>query len=109
MRLWSLHPSLLDQKGLVALWREALLAQHVRSDADYVGWQLEANAWAERVGPILEANFPLAVRRKFDFVGLHALPVIANAHNDGHNRGMAILDRKVKVLEDIIGDGIAQP
>jgi hypothetical protein len=29
MRLWSLHPSLLDQKGLVALWREALLAQKV--------------------------------------------------------------------------------
>ncbi len=29
MRLWSLHPSFLDAKGLVALWREALLAQHV--------------------------------------------------------------------------------
>jgi hypothetical protein len=29
MRLWSLHPSLLDRKGLVALWREALLAQKV--------------------------------------------------------------------------------
>ncbi|MBV9122713.1 MAG: DNA lyase [Planctomycetes bacterium] len=29
MRLWSLHPSLLDPKGLVALWREALLAQKV--------------------------------------------------------------------------------
>src|SRR6476661_7694579 len=29
MRLWSLHPSLLDARGLVALWREALLAQHV--------------------------------------------------------------------------------
>lgn len=29
MRLWSLNPSLLDAKGLVALWREALLAQHV--------------------------------------------------------------------------------
>ena len=29
MRLWSLHPSLLDQKGLVALWRESLLAQNV--------------------------------------------------------------------------------
>jgi hypothetical protein len=27
MRLWSLHPSLLDRAGLVALWREALLAQ----------------------------------------------------------------------------------
>jgi len=29
MRLWSLHPSLLDRAGLVALWREGLLAQKV--------------------------------------------------------------------------------
>ncbi len=29
MRLWSLHPRYLDAKGLVALWREALLAQRV--------------------------------------------------------------------------------
>ncbi len=29
MRIWSLHPKLLDAKGLVALWREGLLAQAV--------------------------------------------------------------------------------
>ncbi len=29
MRLWSLHPAYLDPKGLVALWREGLLAQAV--------------------------------------------------------------------------------
>ena len=29
MRLWSLHPQYLDAKGLVALWREALLAKKV--------------------------------------------------------------------------------
>lgn len=29
MRLWSLHPSLLDRAALVAGWREALLAQKV--------------------------------------------------------------------------------
>ena len=29
MRLWSLHPQYLDAKGLVALWREGLLAQKV--------------------------------------------------------------------------------
>lgn len=29
MRIWSLHPKYLDTKGLVALWRETLLAQHV--------------------------------------------------------------------------------
>lgn len=29
MRLWSLHPELLDRQGLIAGWREALLAQAV--------------------------------------------------------------------------------
>jgi hypothetical protein len=29
MRLWTLHPQYLDPKGLVAAWREALLAQKV--------------------------------------------------------------------------------
>jgi hypothetical protein len=29
MRLWSLHPKYLDAKGLVAIWREALLASAV--------------------------------------------------------------------------------
>ena len=29
MRLWSIHPRYLDSKGLVALWREGLLAQAV--------------------------------------------------------------------------------
>lgn len=29
MRLWTLHPKYLDAKGLIAVWREALLAQAV--------------------------------------------------------------------------------
>ena len=29
MRLWTVHPKYLDSRGLVALWREALLAQAV--------------------------------------------------------------------------------
>jgi hypothetical protein len=29
MRLWTLHPKYLDAKGLVALWREGLLAKKV--------------------------------------------------------------------------------
>lgn len=29
MRLWSLHPRLLDRQGLLACWREGLLAQAV--------------------------------------------------------------------------------
>ncbi|MBN1163808.1 MAG: hypothetical protein JXB45_04470 [Candidatus Krumholzibacteriota bacterium] len=29
MRLWSLHPRYLDRKGLLAIWREGLLAKKV--------------------------------------------------------------------------------
>lgn len=29
MRLWSVHPALLDRQGLIACWRESLLAQAV--------------------------------------------------------------------------------
>ena len=29
MRIWSIHPKYLDPQGLVALWRETLLAQKV--------------------------------------------------------------------------------
>ncbi|MEM1897460.1 MAG: pyrimidine dimer DNA glycosylase/endonuclease V, partial [Ignisphaera sp.] len=29
MRLWSIHPKYLDRVGLIALWREGLLAQKV--------------------------------------------------------------------------------
>ncbi|MFA4984939.1 MAG: pyrimidine dimer DNA glycosylase/endonuclease V [Candidatus Omnitrophota bacterium] len=29
MRLWSIHPRYLDRQGLLALWRESLLAQRV--------------------------------------------------------------------------------
>jgi hypothetical protein len=32
VRLWTLHPRYLDTKGLLALWREALLAQKVIRD-----------------------------------------------------------------------------
>lgn len=33
MRLWSLHPCYLDAKGLVAVWREGLLARKVLQGA----------------------------------------------------------------------------
>jgi hypothetical protein len=33
MRFWSINPSYLDRQGLIALWREALLAQKVLQGA----------------------------------------------------------------------------
>lgn len=86
-----------------------LIARRVRSDADYTTWQLEANEWAERVGGTLEAEFTRALRMKFDYVGVHAVQPIAGAYNDAHLHGMAILDNKIRVLANVIGDGIAQP
>ena len=32
MRLWTIHPRYLDTKGLLAVWREGLLAQQVLQD-----------------------------------------------------------------------------
>jgi len=44
MRIWSIHPTYLDTKGLVALWRETLLAKNV----------LEGNTVGYRNHPQLE-------------------------------------------------------
>lgn len=38
MRIWTLHPKYLDPKGLVALWREALLARAVLN-GETLGYQ----------------------------------------------------------------------
>jgi hypothetical protein len=38
MRLWTIHPKYLDPQGLVALWREALLARAVLR-GDTVGYR----------------------------------------------------------------------
>ena len=35
MRLWSIHPCYLDTKGLLAVWREGLLAQSVLLQEEY--------------------------------------------------------------------------
>ena len=59
MRLWSLHPCYLDSKGLVALWREGLLALAV----------LKGNTRGYRHHPQLErfrqAGDPLNALRRY--------------------------------------------
>ncbi|MBI1906354.1 MAG: DNA lyase [Rhodocyclales bacterium] len=46
MRLWSLHPRYLDPQGLVALWREALLAQAVHDEAEARGYRFDRSKFA---------------------------------------------------------------
>ena len=62
MRLWSLHPKYLDAKGLVALWREALLAKNVL-EGRTKGYKNhpQLNRFKESPSPIAAINHYLSV------------------------------------------------
>ncbi len=74
MRLWSLHPKYLDPKGLVALWREGLLAQAVLAGQTR-GYKhhpqlmrfLETPAPRKTIAIYLRAVQAEAVRRGYQF------------------------------------------
>ncbi|MFN0112505.1 MAG: pyrimidine dimer DNA glycosylase/endonuclease V [Blastocatellia bacterium] len=74
MRLWTLHPRYLDPKGLVALWREALLAQKVlqgntkgyRNHSQLLRFKQMPNS-AAALAAYLVAIHDEAARRKYDF------------------------------------------
>src|SRR6185312_5253678 len=74
MRLWTVHPKYLDAKGLVALWREALLAQKVlrgktkgyRHHPQLIRFQAHAKPVAA-VAAFLKAVHDEATRRGYEF------------------------------------------
>lgn len=73
MRLWSLHPQYLDRIGLVALWREALLAQKVLS-GDTRGYRLhpQLQRFREHPQPLaFIASYLRAVALEADRRGYH--------------------------------------
>lgn len=76
MRLWSIHPSYLDSKGLVALWREGLLARNV----------LEGNTKGYKNHPQLnrfkKSNNPVAYINAY----LHEIVNEAEKRNFNFNR-----------------------
>ena len=76
MRLWSLHPRYLDTRGLVALWREGLLAQAVLAGRTRGYTQhpqlrrfAESQAPSAYIGTYLRAVHAESVRRGFQFDG----------------------------------------
>jgi pyrimidine dimer DNA glycosylase len=73
MRIWSIHPKYLDAKGLVALWRETLLAKHV----------LEGKTRGYRNHPQLE-RFKLAERPQ-DAINQYLAAVFDEACARGYN------------------------
>jgi hypothetical protein len=73
MRIWSLHPSLLDSKGLIAVWRETLLAQHV----------LAGKTRGYKNHPQLE-RFK-AHKAPLEAIGFYLVHVAAEARSRGYN------------------------
>ena len=74
MRIWSIHPKYLDAKGLVALWRETLLAKHVlmgktkgyKNHPQLTRFKEEMNP-VERIDQYLSEVYLEAERRGYNF------------------------------------------
>lgn len=62
MRIWSIHPKYLDTKGLVALWRETLLAKNVLGDKT-IGYRNhpQLNRFKKCPQPLHAINYYLSV------------------------------------------------
>ena len=61
MRLWTIHPRYLDPQGLVALWREALLARAVlRGDTEGYRHHPQLQRFQAHVTPRTAMNLYLA-------------------------------------------------
>lgn len=83
MRLWSIHPKYLDQKGLGACWREGLLAQKV----------LKATLFGQDIGyknhpqldrfKVTESNHP--INETMALIGQYLFGIWQEAKRRGYN------------------------
>ena len=85
MRLWTLHPRYLDPQGLVALWREALLARAV----------LRGKTRGYRHHPQL-ARFRAHARPRSAISAY-----LAAIHAEAHRRGYCFDGRKIGPLRRV--------
>lgn len=84
MRLWSLHPRYLDPQGLVALWREGLLARAVlRGETRGYTNHPQLQRFREHASPLLAIDAYLAdvhaeaTARGYDFDRSKIGPLVA--------------------------------
>lgn len=83
MRIWTMHPKYLDSKGLVALWREGLLAKAVLegNTKGYINHP-QLIRFKNTTDPLLYINFYLhkvhseSLKRNYNFniSKLHSIP-----------------------------------
>ena len=93
MRLWSLYPSYLDAKGLVALWREGLLAKAV----------LDGKTKGYKNHPQLE-RFKSHPDPKVA-INAYLWDVVYEADRRGYNFNRAKLDPKLACRKIPVSDG----
>ncbi|HAA47304.1 MAG TPA: DNA lyase [Synergistaceae bacterium] len=93
MRIWSFHPKYLDSKGLVALWREGLLAKAV----------LEGNTKGYKSHPQL-VRFQLQ-ERPVEAVNAYLYFVLEEARSRKYHFDPAKLKRVVEVPKIKVTDG----
>lgn len=88
MRIWSVHPKYLDAKGIVALWRETLLAKNV----------LEGNTKGYKNHPQL--NRFKAVEKPLEAINQYLAEVWDEATRRGYNFDRTKIDfdfQKIKI------------
>jgi len=84
MRIWSIHPQYLDVKGLVALWREGLLAKAV----------LEGKTRGYTAHPQL-IRFKKQ-KRPIDAINVYLQAVLKEAQRRGYHLDSSKINLKVK-------------
>ena len=90
MRIWSLHPKYLDSKGLVALWRETLLAKKVLENKTK-GYKHHPQLWRFR-----ELEKPVAAINTY-LAGVYEESVKRGYHFDKSKIGRETTKEKLKL------------
>jgi len=93
MRIWSIHPEYLDAKGLVALWRETLLAKHI----------LQGKTKGYRSHPQLERFKKL--KKPVDAIDEYLSVVYDEAHRRGYNFDEKKISRNFKIVRIPVSTG----
>lgn len=93
MRIWSINPVYLDSKGLVALWRETLLAKKV----------LEGQTKGYLNHPQL--NRFKVLRNPVDYIDKYLEFVYAEALERGYNFDVSKFNGNIKVESIIVTSG----
>jgi hypothetical protein len=93
MRIWSVHPRYLDAKGLVALWRETILAKHV----------LEGKTKGYKNHPQL--NRFKATGKPVDCIDQYLVVIYEEANSRGYSFNRDKINRNYQTIRMAVTDG----